>query len=223
MSRGQGKHTPRKPVVSEIDPDSPEGRQLGMSRRTQGIPSPIPGGRNHISNAPVIRQEVPITTPGPEIVDQNAHGVPHGSATTRERAEVERGPNSVHQDAPQHHGRTEQPAPIPVRIVEDHNGASFRTSAPHHITVPVQGGDPVRLCGRDTSRTSVMLLNEGAAATSNIRFAQRLSDLNMGGGAMLPAASTSYLRMHTQDELWGISNDGTAQTVSIIQEFEQYW
>lgn len=223
MSRGQGKHTPRKPVVTEIDPDSPEGRQLGMSRRTQGVPSPIPGGRNHISNAPVVRQEVPIPASDPEIVDLNAHGVPHGSATSRERAEVERGPNSIHQDPPRHHVPQEQPAPIPVRIVEDHNGSTYRSSAPRHVTVQPNIGDPILLCGRDPSRTSVMFLNEGTAGTSDIRFAQRPSDLNNGGGALLPAASTSYLRMHTQDQLYGISADGTAQTISIIQEFEQSW
>lgn len=223
MTRGLGKHTGRKPVVVEIDPDSPEGKQLGMSRRMQGVPSVIPGGRNHISNAPVIRQEVPESAAGPEITDQNAHGVPHGSATTRERAEVERGPNSIHQDPPQTHAKEQRPAPIPVRIVEDHNGAAFRSAAPHHITVPANSGEPVRLCGRDDTRSRILLLNEGAAGTSNVRIAQRIADLNLGGGSLLSAAMTSYLALTTQDDLYALSNDGTAQTVSIIQEFEQNW
>jgi hypothetical protein len=154
----------------------------------------------------------------------NAHGVPHGSATSRERAEVERGPNSVHQDPPQHRARVEQPAPIPVRVVEDHQGDSYRSAAPHRITVPANTGtDPVRLCGRDPSRLEILLLNEGAAGTSNIRFAQRIADLNLGGGALLPAASNSYLRLRTQDDLYAVSNDGTAATISIIQVFEQDW
>lgn len=224
MGRGSGRHTPqRPPVVVEIDPDSPEGRQLGMSKRTQGVPSPIPGGRNHISNAPVIRQEVPIEEPGPEITDLNAHGVPHGTATTRERAEVERGPNTVHTNPPEHRPKVERPEPIPVRVVEDGNGNTYRSAAPHHVTAPAAGSDPILLCGRDAARVRVLLLNENASGSSHIRFAQRPSDLNAGGGSLLKAGANSYLALQTQDQLYGVSNDGTAATISIIQEFDQAW
>lgn len=221
MSRAQGKHTPRKPVVEEVDPESPLGRQLGMSPRVQGTPSPIPGGRNHISNAPTGRQQAPIPEAGPEIDYFNAHGVPVGTATTRERAELERGPNTTHAHdvAPHLEGPAEKPVPVPVYVVEDDRQHVYRTAAPHAITVPVNTADPVRLCGRDRSRRSIQLLNE--SSSTNVRFAQRLSDLSNGGGALLPAPTSSYLKIDTQDELWALSASGTAATVSIIQVYER--
>lgn len=222
MSRAQGKHTPRKPVVEEVDPESPLGRQLGMSPRVQGTPSPIPGGRNHISNAPTSRQQAPIPAAGPEIDYFNAHGVPVGTATTRERAELERGPNTTHaHDVPPHlEGPRDKPVPVPVYLVEDDRQHVYRTAAPHSISVPGQGSDPVRLCGRDRSRSVVMLLNE--STTTDVRFAQRPSDLNNLGGALLPYPANSYLKLDTQDELWAVSATvGTAASVSIIQVFER--
>jgi hypothetical protein len=220
MNRAQGKHRQRKPTVPEIQPDSPEGRQLGMSDRMQGTPSPIPGGRPHISNAPTIRHKVPTPDSRPEITDQNAHGVPHGSATSRERAEVERGPNTIHQDRPRHGpGPADVPRPIPVYVVQDHNQRVYRSAAPRHFTLPAAGGEPVRLCGRDLSRTAVLILNE--SGSSDIRFGQRPADLNNGGGALLPWPSNSYVRLTTQDELYAISKDSGTPAISVIQEFEQ--
>lgn len=222
MSRASGRHKPqRTPVVVEIDPDSPEGRQLGMSKRTQGVPSPIPGGRPHILNAPVHRQETPVPDARPEITDQNAHGVPHGTATTRDRAEVERGPNTVHQDPPQHLPRSTNPPPIPVYVVQDHNSAVFRSSAPHHFALPASTGDAVRLCGRDPNRVRVLLLNEDTS--HDIRFAKSVADLNNGGGALLSHLGTSYLQLTTQDELYALAADSGTPTISVIQEFEQAW
>jgi len=220
MSRAHGKHTPRRPVVEEIDPDSPMGHQLGMSRRTQGIPSPIPGGREHIANAPTIRQQVPIPDSRPEITDLNAHGVPHGTATNRERAEIERGPNTVHQRTP----RTptpvvDRPSPIPVYVVQDARPEVLRTAAPHHFQLQASTGEPVRLCGRDQTRESVMILNE--STSSDIRFAQRQADLGNGGGALLPWPSNSYLKINTQDELYAISKDSGTPVISVIQVFER--
>lgn len=222
MSRALGKHhVPRRPAdVEEIDPDSPEGRQLGMSVRMQGTPSPIPGGLNHIGNAPAVRQETPVPDARPEITDQNAHGVPPGTATTRERADLERGPNSVHSRAnPPEKVKIDLPAPIPVYVVQEHHAAALRTASPHHITLQASGLEPVRLCGRDLTRMAIWLLNE--SSTDGIRFAQRQSDLNNGGGALLGTASTSYLKLDTQDELWGISADSGTPTISIIQVFER--
>lgn len=221
MSRGHGKHTPRKPELPEIDPDSPMGHQLGMSQRTQGIPSPIPGGREHIANAPAIRQQVPVPDSKPEITDLNAHGVPHGSATSRERAEIMRGPNTVHQRAnPAPTPVVERPAPIPVYVVQDGKAEVLRAAYPRTFTVPGNSGnDPVRICGRDQNRTAVMILNESTA--HNIRVAQRPSDLNLGGGALIPYPTNSYTRIDTQDELYAISADSSSAQISVIQITER--
>ena len=223
MSRAKGRGVQqRQPKAEEIKPDSPEGRQLGLSDRVQGHPSPIPGGQNHISHAPAVRHQVPTPPSDPEIGMGNAHGVVPGSHTNAERADHERGPNTVHatMPKPRHHPVHERPAPIPVFIVQDAHNDVLRSAAPHNITVPANSGaDPVRLCGRDTGRTAVMLLNE--STTTDIRFAQRPSDLNAGGGALLPWPSNSYLTIQTQDELYALSASGTAATVSVIQVFER--
>lgn len=221
MSRAQGKHTPRPPVIVEVDPNSPEGHQLGLSDRMQGATSPIPGGRQHISNAPTVRQDVPITAPRDEIRYDIAHGVTPGSATTRERAEMERGPNTAHShDNPPHlEGGKERPTPVPVYIVADEDSDVLRTAAPHNFTIPGTGNDPVRICGRDLTRTEVMILNESTA--QNIRIAQTLADLTNGGGALIPWPTNSYITIKTQDELYGLSTSSTAATISVIQVFER--
>jgi hypothetical protein len=219
MGRAHGKHTPRKPEIQEIDPESPLGRQLGMSPRTQGVPSVIPGGRLHISNAPTIRQQVPIEDARPEYHDLNAHGVPPGTATTRERAEVERGPNSVHLAPPEHEHRHERPLPIPVYVVQHDAPRVYRAAAPRHFQLQASTGEPVRICGRDLTRTEVMLLNE--STSSDIRYAQRYADLTNGGGALLPWPSNSYVTIKTQDELYAISKDSGTPVISVVQIFER--
>ena len=220
MSRAKGRHAaPRQPRAEEIEPDSPEGRQLGMSPRMQGHPSPIPGGRRHISNAPAVRETVPVAPPEPEIGPLNAHGVVPGTHTNAERADAERGPNTVHAPKPVHHPVRERPQPIPVTVVQDERNAVFRSAAPRNFSVPGTGSDPVRICGRDTGRTEVMILNESTA--QNIRIAQRLADLTNGGGALIPYPSNSYVTIKTQDELYALSTSGTAATISVIQVFER--
>lgn len=220
MSRAGGRRQ-REPKAEEVKPGSMEGRQLGLSDRVQGHPSPIPGGRPHISNAPAVRHTVPTPPSDPEIGMGNVHGVQPGSHTNAERADAERGPNTVHatMPRPQHHVQHERPMPIPVFVVQDANNDVFRSAAPHNITVPGNGSDPVRLCGRDRTRTEVHLLNESTA--QNIRFAQTLADLTNGGGALLPWPTNSYQKFATQDELWAISTSGTAATVSVVQVFER--
>lgn len=221
MSRAGGRNRPRKPDVVEIDPDSPEGRQLGLSKRVQGHPSPIPGGQNHRSNAPAVRHTVPIPASDPEIGMGNAHGVAPGSHTNAERAEHERGPNTVHATMPRplHRPTHERPQPIPVFVVQDANNDVIRSAAPYNVTVPISTADPILLCGRDPGRAEVMLLNE--STVTDIRFAQRPSDLGGGGGALLPWPGNSYLKIKTQDQLYAVSASGTAATVSVIQVFER--
>jgi hypothetical protein len=149
----------------------------------------------------------------------NVHGVAPGSHTNADRADMQRGPNTVHPPRPGPTTRVEKPLPIPVFLVEDHNRNMVRSAAPHHIRVPGNTADPVRLCGRDPSRTVVMVLNESTA--QDVRFAQTLRDLTNGGGALLPWPSNSYLKIETQDELYALSTSGTAATVSIIPVFEK--
>lgn len=222
MTRSKGRNTARKPEpIPEIKPNTPEGHQFGISDRVQGHPSPVPGGKKHISNAPAVRHTVPVPPSDREIGMGNAHGVAPGSHTNAERAEAERGPNSVHQTMPQpqHHPRHERPQPIPVVVVQDHHNEVIRSAAPHKITVPGTGNDAVRLCGRDGTRKYLMILNE--STTQDFRIAQRESDLNAGGGALIPYPSNSYVKIDTQDELYALSTSATASTVSIIQIFER--
>lgn len=220
MSRARGRNPQRQPAAEDIKPGTPEGRQLGLSDRVQGTPSPIPGGRPHISNAPAIRHTVPTWPSEPEVSKGNAHGVIPGSHTNAERAEGQRGPNTVHPPRPRPpQEQTERPMPIPVYVVEDAHNDVIRTAAPHSITVPANTGEPVRVCGMDPGRDEVLLLNESSSV--DIRFAQRPSDLNNGGGALLPWPSNSYLRLKTQDQLYALSASGTASTLSIVQVFER--
>lgn len=224
MSRASGRNQ-RKPraedvkKADDIRPGTPEAAQFGISDRVQGHPSPIPGGQKHLSNAPSVRHTVPVPPSEPEIYMGNAHGVAPGSHTNADRADLERGPNTIHPPRPGPVTRVEKPLPIPVFVVQDHNRNTVRSAAPYHITVPANTADPVRLCGRDPSRTAVMLLNESTA--QNVRFAQTLRDLTNGGGALLPWPTNSYQKIETQDELYALSTAGTAATVSIIQIFEK--
>lgn len=216
---GRGRNAPRTPKAQEIEPGSPEGKQLGLSARVQGHPSPIPGGQNHTSNAPAIRHTVPTPASDREIGMGNAHGVVPGSHTNADRAAMQRGPNDVHSPRPQHINRPDRPRPIPVFVVQNHDDDVLRSAAPRAVTVPANTGEPVRLCGQDLTRSEVMLLNE--STTTDVRFAQRPSDLNAGGGALLPYPTNSYTRISTQDHLYALSTSGTAATVSVIQVFER--
>lgn len=216
---GRGRNAPRKPQAPDVKPDTPEGDELGLSARMQGTPSPIPGGRPHLSNAPAIRHTVPTPPSDREIGMGNAHGVVPGSHTNADRAAMQRGPNDVHSPVPRHPRHVDKPRPIPVFVVENEDDSVLRSAAPRTVSVPGNTGDPVRLCGQDGSRIEVMLLNE--STTTDVRFAQRISDLNNGGGALLPYPNNSYLKIRTQDHLYALSATGSAATVSVIQVFER--
>lgn len=223
--RGAGRKTnvPRSPV-----PGTPEGDDIGMSERQDPAGSPIPGLTGNIVNYETVRQR-------PETADETfdeyrgmmAHGVPNDSETTEERASMVRdGSLAQHNPPSPPVVRTpeKRPTPIPVYVVaEGSSGKAFVSSSPRNITIPPATGslaaDPVRLCSRDPKRVKLLLLNEDTA--NNIRFAVRPSDLNGGGGALLPWPTNSYLRLDTQDELFGLAIGTAPVVVSVIQEFEQ--
>lgn len=232
MSRAAGRnHAPRRdtPPPQEVPGDDPrisaEDRQIGASSRMQGYPSPIPGGKVHLTNAESMRATPPIADARPEYHDANAHGVDPGSATTRDRAEVMRGPNTVHRDRPrmpQHTAAEHRPEPVPVYLVEQgSNEESIRTNAPRHIILNASGGEPRQLCGQDHNRVRLLLLNE--STSSDIRFGADPAELSVGGGALLPWPSNSYLTLHTQDMLYAISADSGTPKISVISEHEERW
>jgi len=192
-----------------------------MSARMTGTPSPIPGGETHIVNHPTVRQRVPVGDSPAEYGAMEAHGVPPSDATFHDRAEAERGPNS---HAPVRVATAAKPVkrpdPVPVYIVTEGAAAdTILTASPRHITVPNNQADPVRVCGRNFRRNRIGLLNEDTA--TNIRFAQRPSDLTNGGGALLPWPTNSYMWFETQDELYAVTVSTTlAVTLSIVEEFD---
>lgn len=215
--RARGKHIPR----GLAEPNTPAGDGMGLSDRRSAEPSPIPGGKVHLENPPTVRQRTPVPDSPPEVKDLNAHGVAPGEATARERAEFMRGPNGVRPLIPHYSEPGADPVPVPVRVVQQRSPSITRFAAPHAITMQASTGEPVRLCGQDRDRVDVLILNE--STTSDVRFATTMAELVAGDGALLAKSSSSYLRLVTQDTLYGISADAGTPRVSIIQEFEQPW
>lgn len=218
MSRARGKHTEREIPPQVVDENDPEARNVGASPRTQGVPSPIPGGRPHLLNPATVRQAVPVPDAQPEIRGVNAHGVLPGSHTTRERAEFMRGPNDLKPIQP-HYKHPPVPEPVvPVRIVEQ-AVTNLRTATAHKLTCQASTGQPIRLCGIDRNRVEIRLLNE--SQSSDIRIGYQPGDLVGGNGALLPWPLNSYLVLPTQDELWAISADSGTPSISVIQVYER--
>lgn len=213
-----------RPTGSQVAPDSPEGRDIGLSDRTVGVPSPIPGGRRLITQPPAVRQKPAAPVARPPFRGVMAHGVPP-ETPTRERAHVEHGPNSTRDPVPTYQHREPPIVPVPVYVVADQRGEEELTSTGHkRYIIPAYGsatsdGSPwVRLVGRNTNREHVYLLNEDAS--NGIRISNRPDvSTTQHSGTLLPAAMSSYLRLSTQDELYAISDTATAATISIIEEF----
>lgn len=163
-SKGNG----REPA---FDPDSPEGRDIGASKLTQGVPSPIPGGRTHIANAATVRQRTPVPDAKPEYRGTLAHGVPPGSYTTRERADAMRGNPNHHEPLRPHYTdpNPDLPLPVPVYVVEPGQGSRpLFTLASDVFTVPVTGSAPIRIAARDATRSHILLMVETAAGTAAV-------------------------------------------------------
>src|ERR1035437_7119051 len=162
MSRSHGKQVREAQVVA----GTPAGDEIGMSDRTAGATSPIPGGRDHITNAPTARQYVPIAVSEPEYGGLQAHGVPPSAHTFRERAELERGPNDFKPQIPTYTVPAAAVVPIPVSVVEPAWGdRALRTLAGDTFTVPAAGTPAIRIAGRDHARSHILLLVETPASS----------------------------------------------------------
>ena len=209
MSRAHGRNNPRRPQEPEL---------TDAQRAAYGMigTGPIPGPPSHIINHPSVEQKVPAPKPLSPFRGQMAHGVrPDGQHWDRTDP-AGRKPGGPYGKPP---GKP-PPSPVPVYIVETAGTATpLLSAAPHHITVNAAGGDPIRVCGKDQHRTSLLLLNESPA--DGIRLGQKPGDVDNGAGALLAPAATSYLRLTTQDEMWVVSDTGNTPVLSVIQEFER--
>lgn len=247
--RARGRHTPRTEAGNldeqllhptaeallagdeDVDPDSLEGHKLGMSKRVQGYPSPIPGGKDHILNAETMRQrpEAPNPVDFPDSDGLNAHGVPPSSHHGFTRAQIMRGKAANEQPDTYYTEQAKAIRPIPVFVVESERKAkSWRATSFRSTVVPANTSDPRQLAGIDPDRVEVLLLNEDA--TNAVRLSSEPGGLVSAAdpneppeatGALLPAGMTSYLRLRTQEAIWAISATGTAPTISVIQVFDR--
>lgn len=210
------------PRQEGLQPGTPEGDEIGLSARQQGGESPIRGGRNHITNAQTVPQPVPVPDAEPEHGGILAHGVTPDTHTFRERADMVRGPNEPKPVVPVYRKIPDAPIPVPVYVVEPGQGARpLHTVATDRYTVPPAGTAAIRIAGRDATRSRILLLVETAAgaagaAPTGIRFDHEVGNLDVGQGALLRAGAVSYLKLECNDELFAVSNDGSACTLSVI-------
>lgn len=228
MGRASGRksNVPRQPV-----PGSPEGDEIGLSIRQDPAGSPIPGLTGNISNYETQRQKPAVPDESfDEYRGPMAHGVPNDSETTNERALMERdGTLAQHRPPtpPEAHRERVIPSPIPVYITTlNAGGRPIGTISTQKINVPGwgTGADPVRIAGRDLDRTKMLIMVETAAgaagaAPTGIRVSKEISILANAEsqGALMRAGMAGYQDLdNQQDELFAISNDGSACTVSVI-------
>lgn len=240
MGRAAGrKNFTRVPLPDE---PNPERDYIGESARQDPVPerapaSPIgaqggsPGGP-HLINHPTVRQHVPVPAPKPEHRGIMEHGVPTGKGeiNTREHAVHERGGHEnasdttgVHQMRPKYAEQEQRPAPVPVYVVDTpgQGGRPLHTLAGDKFTVPAKTSDPIRVAGRDLDRTEILFLVEtaqgaGGAAPQGVRIDHEVGNLTVGGGFLIPAGTTSYQRFHCNDELFAVSTDASACTLSVV-------
>lgn len=217
MTRSRGKHTVRAP---EIKPNTAAGRDIGLSDRQSPDGSPIPGGRDHIQNAPSVRRSVDTPAPRPEFREFMAHGVQPEDHTPHERAEAMRGPNTAHDPRPKFQGAQDRtPPPVPVFMVANPgNESSIMDWSPLRVTLPVTGSEPVHLVGTDSDRDELLLLNEDSA--HNIVISNTKAGVVTGSSCVtLPKGMTSYLKVPLQTDVWAISADSSTAVVSVIRVF----
>lgn len=236
MSRAAGrKNLPRAPLPDDFNPEE---NYTGESERQKPGPrpynSPIPGGATggpHLANHPTVRQSVPVPESKPEHRGIMAHGVPLGKEefTDRQHAVHMRGedtenlgPNAPAPPKPHYKQPPQKPTPVPVYMVDSPGQGSrpLHTMAGDHFTVPAKTADPIRIAGRDLNRSEIMLLVEtpagsSGAAPQGVRIDHEVGNLTAGGGILIPAGTGSYQRFHMCDELFAVSTDASACTLSV--------
>lgn len=211
MSRARGRHGPREPQISEA-----EAREYGI--RDTGT---IPGGLEHLANPPVRRYQPPVPPKLAPFRGQDAHGVPPQDVGEYNR-EMQR--ERSHPYDPKFADQKPGPSPVPVYIVEKAGGPRpLNEAATGHLTVQAASGQPVPVCGQDSRRSLVQLLNMDT--TNHIRFG-KLEQLQydpanevITGGSRLPAAATGYTVIRTQGDLWAISENSDTPALSYILEY----
>ena len=224
MSRGM---EPRKAPRS-IDPESPEGVYYGMSVMTAEDVSPVRGGDVHVQNAPTVRNTVlKERASKPEHRGIMAHGVEPDQHTTHERAHQEaHGSNNVKTSPPHYIAPDPGIPPVPVYVVAAPGGPRpLKTFAADFVTIPAQGNTPVRICSRDFNRTGIKVLVEtqaglNGAAPTGVRISRSRGDLDIGRGALLSSTVNSWVDFEVNDELFAISNDGSACTVTVLHLYQ---
>ncbi len=151
MSRAHGKHSPRPP---ELSPERK--REYGIDDRD------IPGGKPHLGNKQVLEQQLTAAEPLGQFRGMMAHGVPPAEYGLHDR---------------EHHGKAyqphfeqlrEPPSPVPVYLVQ-RSGRGLKHTAMKHFQAPPIGSEPVQICGQDTSRSTVRLLNEGLPSAATVQ------------------------------------------------------
>lgn len=208
MTRAHGRHTQRAP---ELSPE--QRREFGIDDRD------IPGGLTHIQNYQVAQQKVPVAEPLEQFRGMMAHGVPPEEYGVYDRE------HKVTRAVIENTALREPPVPVPVYIVEPAAGGLLHATT-RHFQAPAIGQEPESICGQDRNRRSVRLLNEGVTSGAGCRFGQ-LNDLAWDsqnnlivGGAFLPNAMTSYLKIETQGPLYIVSMDSHIPYISVIIETE---
>jgi hypothetical protein len=218
MNRARGRKG-RNGTGRKVGPG--ENAEEGVSPLQSAEGSPIPGLTGNILNHPTRRQDAGVADDElPEHRGWLAHGVHPDEHTPHERAAAERGDNPPRRMLPVLASPTPWVRPIPVYITEGQVPDAIISAAPRHVTVAAIGGVETRLAGRNPQRTRIGLLNEDTA--TNVRFGTRPSDLNTGGGALLPWPTNAYQWFNTQDELFALTvSNSLTVVVSVIEEYEQ--
>lgn len=186
MSRASGrKGQPARPPV--LGTDLPADKQAGYGIDDRDIP----GGQTHLVNYPTVTQKVPTAEPLDEFRGMMAHGVPPKEAET---GHYDRQAPAGNRREPRYARIKDPVTPVPVYIVEEGaGGRPLRTVATDRFSVPAAGTEPIRIAGRDRTRTYLHLLVE-TAGTGTTRTSQNATAVPAAFSALaavtgLPAAT----------------------------------
>jgi hypothetical protein len=183
-------------------------------------PADLPGGKTHVVN-PQTRPVKPRQSTVRPVDEHKQHDVPPMDWATEydlpeyditgadERARMQTiKPRGV-------------PEAVPVYIVEhaEEHFPILKMATPETVTVGAStAAQPTRLCTEDRRRVLISLNNQDS--TNAVQFGEEQATVIEGRGAILPAASTSYLHLAHQGELWAQSVAATAVKVSVIIQTE---